>query len=496
MTRCKRQSALVSVSLLMVFSCKTVHTNASRLKDSSGDEINITIDARSDDGQWQGWGTSLAWWASTLGDRDDLADIFFTTKTTRFDNRDLPGLGFNIARFNAGASSNVAAANGERMVASKKLDPSRKIEGFWNDWNSEDPNSSSWNWNADPKQVAMLKKAKDRGANHLELFSNSPMWWMLYNHNPSGWGGNENLQPWNYQKHAVYLATIAKHAKDSWGINFESVEPFNEPTANWWTDFNNQEGCHFDPETMTTIIGYESQELANRGLNAMVTASDENLYDEAVTTYRIFDQSTRSKLGRINVHGYQELKGRRDLLYSMAKETNKPIWNSEYGEGDPAGLRMAKNILMDFQWLHPVGWVYWQVLDGYNWGIIDAHLNDNWVGGVLPKYYVLAQFSRHIREGMKILRSKQDNAVAAYDGANHKLIVVAANDGPARWMDFDLTSFRKADGSENKAHRWTTVTDGSELYGAHFDIAVRDRKFQALFPANSVQTFEIENVEL
>lgn len=29
-------------------------------------------------GTWEGWGTSLAWWANVFGDRDDLADAIFT----------------------------------------------------------------------------------------------------------------------------------------------------------------------------------------------------------------------------------------------------------------------------------------------------------------------------------------------------------------------------------------------------------------------------------
>src|SRR5437660_827774 len=78
--------------------------------------------------------------------------------------------------------------------------------------------------------------ARNRGADKFELFSNSPMWWMCYNHNPSGAdsGSSDNLQSWNYDQHAIYLATIAKYCRDNWGITFNSIEAFNEPVANWW----------------------------------------------------------------------------------------------------------------------------------------------------------------------------------------------------------------------------------------------------------------------
>jgi hypothetical protein len=37
---------------------------------------------------------------------------------------------------------------------------------------------------------------------------------------------------------------IARYAADNWGIRFQSVEPFNEPSSDWWTATGRQEGCH------------------------------------------------------------------------------------------------------------------------------------------------------------------------------------------------------------------------------------------------------------
>ena len=140
-------------------------------------DTTTTVNPATNWGTWEGWGTSLAWWAAAFGDRDDLADLFFSTKSVNFGGKTVPGLGFNIARYNAGASSK-NSVNGESMVVSPKMILSRQVEGFWTDWSSADPASSSWNWNVDAKQRSMLTKARDRGANVFELFSNSPMWWM------------------------------------------------------------------------------------------------------------------------------------------------------------------------------------------------------------------------------------------------------------------------------------------------------------------------------
>ena len=76
---------------------------------------------------WEGWGTSLCWWAKIFGQRDDLADLFFTTREVKLGNEALPGLGFTVARYNAGACSS-AEVDGRRMVVSKTIRPFRQID--------------------------------------------------------------------------------------------------------------------------------------------------------------------------------------------------------------------------------------------------------------------------------------------------------------------------------------------------------------------------------
>ena len=91
----------------------------------------------------------------------------------------------NIARYNAGGCSDKSYA-GESISYSSNIPDFKKIEGFWIDWGSQDTSSSSWDWSRDKNQLEMVKKAMARGTNFIELFSNSPMWWMCTNHNPSG----------------------------------------------------------------------------------------------------------------------------------------------------------------------------------------------------------------------------------------------------------------------------------------------------------------------
>ncbi|KAK4664178.1 uncharacterized protein QC763_503310 [Podospora pseudopauciseta] len=466
-------------------------------------DLTTTIDATSNRGTWEGWGTSLAWWAATFGHRDDLADIFFTLRTTRHQSVPLPGLGFTIARYNLGATTTkTTIPPSTSMKTSPSIIPSRLIQGFWLDWSSSLPTSPSWNWSADPNQRSMLLKASSRGATTLELFSNSPIWWMCKNHNPSGSddGRSDNLQSWNYQNHAVYLATVAKYAAENWGVSFTSVDPFNEPSANWWNGkTGTQEGCHFDASTQIAVVGYLRQELDNRGLKGVViSASDESHYDEAVETLRKFE-GNRTVMGaveRVNVHGYQYEKGRRDVLFDMVNKAGKKLWQSEYGEADATGERLVSNLLLDMRWLRPMAWVYWQVLDGGGWGLIDADNDRKTIGQVNQKYFVLAQFARHIRPGMRILDGGSDYAVAAYDEKARKLVIVAVNWGEAQYINFDLGRFGAVGSDGSVVKRWATQIGSGSRYVEYSDTQLSGKKFWSRFEKKMVQTFEVTGVVL
>ncbi|KAK4118801.1 glycoside hydrolase family 30 protein [Parathielavia appendiculata] len=461
-------------------------------------DITTAINAKSNWGTWEGWGTSLAWWAKQFGHRDDLADAFFTLKSTTVNSQTLPGLGFNIVRYNAGASS-WKAIGSERMVESKNIKRSRQIEGFWLDWNSADASSSSWDWSVDANQRAALQKAVARGANRTELFSNSPMWWMCKNHNPSGASdGSENIQSWNLEQHAVYMATVAQEFQTRFGIRFETVDPFNEPSANWWKADGTQEGCHIDVATQSTIVNHLSAHLSRRGLATVISASDESLYDQALATLRAIGSTALSNIARIHVHGYQYGSGNRAGLRDAARSAGKPLWQSEYGDGVGSGENLARYLLQDMRQLRPTAWVYWQVLDGGGWGLIDADNDANRLGVATQKYFVLAQFARHIRPGMRILDGGRDNVVAAYDASGAgKLVIVAVNWDAPQYINFDLSGFSQRPAEGVRVPRWRTHIGSGDRY-AQFtsDTSISGSRFWSYFEKNTVQTFEVTGVKL
>lgn len=432
---------------------------------TTAEPVSVAINPSATQGVWEGWGASLAWWAAVFGDREDLADGFFTLKDVTIGDETLPGLGMNIVRYNAGASA--WRKIGEReMQVSKIILRYRQMEGFWLDDRSSDPESDSWDWTVDAKQRQMMSLAKDRGVTHFELFSNSPMWWMTVNDNPSGGPKptDENLSRDQERNFAIYLATIARRSADEWGIPFTTVSPFNEPMSHWWFADCKQEGCRIYPEAQARVIALVREELDKRDLKDLpISASEETFYDHAIQTWESFDEKTRSLVDQVNVHGYQGAEGDRVKLHQLIREeTDKILWNSEAGDVDGSGITMASNLHLDLRYLKPTAWCYWQPIDGGGWGLLPADM----VGGRLqrsnPKWHVLAHYSRHLRPGTTILTTGENSVVGAYDSTSSTLTLVLLNStAQEKAWEIDLSRFT---GTDIETRAWITETAGDARY--------------------------------
>jgi hypothetical protein len=118
---------------------------------------------------WEGWGTSLCWWANFVGglpkgDSNYVLDLLFDPSK---------GLGLTIVRYNIGG--------GADLSFDTNLRPFGDIPGF----KPRGPNAA-YDWSADKQQRDVLFGARDRGANVFEAFSNSPPSWMTLSGSVTG----------------------------------------------------------------------------------------------------------------------------------------------------------------------------------------------------------------------------------------------------------------------------------------------------------------------
>lgn len=456
-------------------------------------------------GAWEGWGSSLAWWARAIGgtaNANFYADLIYTKKMTG----SWPGLGLNIVRYNVGGGG----IHQPHENKGPKLQWQMDIHGYWTDPQNSDP--STWDWSADANQRAMMQKAHERGANVFELFSDSPMWWMNVNRSTSGsdTGGN-CLRSDAYDRFAHYLASVARHATDHWNIKFDAVEPLNEPSADWWKYPGRQEGCHFDVSTQQEIVRKLRSALDQAGLRDMpITAADENNMDAGLSTWTSYVPGVRNLVGIMSVHGYghgtDTYHGpNRSALRNAAG--NKRVWLSEYGDGDASGYTMAKSIIRDLKDLKPNAWVYWQPLEpdgpAFGWGLMNAKYVDTHdqpreeetpLIRVNRKFFVYGQFTRYVEPGCDLIAVTDEHVIAGYCGSSHTAVVVKVTSDAPETIRLDLSSFAHT-GDQVQAIA-TTTAPGSETpdWEQHKEVLMVKRTGRQSFAdahlyARSVYTF-------
>jgi len=473
----------------------------------------LTVDKNENRGTWEGWGCSFAWWAHAVGGKkyqDLYADLFFTAKTVPFLDKQLPGLNMNIIRYNVGGGGRRETYENAVEKVPDILKWHRDIDGYWIDWGSKDPQSKSWDWTRDVNQRAMVKAAIARGVNIVEFFSNAPMWWMMDSKSSAG----GRLQAHNRRDFAHYLSTVTKYAQDNWGVKVDYVQPFNEPSAGWWNFPKNQEGANIGRAEQKEILGYLREELDKQGLQKVaITASDENNMKSARETHEYFkaqtvlvngqERNVAALVDKVNVHSYQGLapwrdnEARRALRESVGATR---LWANEFANPDGGGMVLAQTIMEDLNFLRPTAWLYWQVLEpSSGWGLVNGKFaetaddpNSGEPSWVYYTYYAMAQFTRFLSPGLKIIGSNDPNSVVAYDAAKRQLVLITVNYAKAQSITYDLSGLQEVGVSGTVT---TTNTNGSKLFQPS-PIEVKDKRVTLEAEAKSIYSTVIEGVIL
>lgn len=467
-------------------------------------------------GVFEGWGTSLCWWANRIGYSDTLsrlaAEAFCDPEK---------GLGLNILRYNIGGGDDPAH---DHITRTDSMMP-----GFWlNPGYDEASGTYSWeyDWTQDANQRNVLNRCLQTYGDGMivEAFSNSPPYFMTNSGCTSGAkrAFQNNLREDAYDAFARYLADVAEQFYTEWGILFQSLSPMNEPnTSNWQAFSEKQEGCHFDPgASQSRILTATAEKLREKGLEQIqISGTDETSIDTQALSLTQLSEEALAVITRVDTHAYAG--SGRDFLLRQTLQRNKNLWMSEVDSGQTvgeaagemgAGLWLAKEILADLNGLTPSAWILWQVIDnhicregylgrrdsgmidpkGGYWGVAVAdHDLEQLI--LTQKYYVFGQFTRYIRPGCRLIAVDGD-AVAAEDPEFRRLVVVAVNAGGAeKTVRADLSAFGPAvaAGSEVQAVRTSGSLADGEQWAALPALVTDESGFSAVLPPYSVTTFLI-----
>ena len=197
-------------------------------------------------GVFEGWGTSLCWWANRLGYSDTLAqqaaDLFYGND----------GLRLNIMRYNIGGGDDPTHSHITRTDS--------EVPG-WMKWD-EAQQRFVYDYTADHNQLnVMLRAVKAAGDDALvEVFSNSPPYFMTVSGCSSG-GKNprsNNLREDCYTEFAEYLVHVTDYIQRELGVTVTSLSPMNEPNTDYWRYFSDKQ------EAATSTRGRRSRASLRR----------------------------------------------------------------------------------------------------------------------------------------------------------------------------------------------------------------------------------------
>lgn len=418
---------------------------------------------------FDGWGISLCWWANVVGgytNREEYADLAFKE------------LKLNIVRYNIGGGENPARSNTMEFRA--------RIPGF-------QPVPGKWDWTADANQRWMLRAAVARGADHVVAFANSPPYWMTHSGSVTGAknGADDNLRLEFEARFADYMAMVVSNLTVLDKVKFDTVTPMNEPAAKWWELGHRQEGTHMSVAQQQRLINLLRPALDRHGLHATIVASEDNDERSTYETVSSYAPATLTNVSHIVTHTYTANASTE--LRQLAAQTGKPLWVSEYGDGERSGLLMARRIRNDIVEKRAAAWIYWQFADNAGaWGFVNNRLDGRDPRYRLTrKYHVMAQFSRFVRPGCQILQGSDDDSLVTYDRKQRQLVIVAVNDRfTSRTVTYELAGWNTTEGNVS-AFR----TSQQEDVASQPSLGLAGGKFLTVLPARSVTSFVISDIE-
>lgn len=489
--------------------------------DAPQSAVTVRIDPSYQQQEFEGWGTSLVWFANATGGYPDpvrrrLVDMLFGED----------GLALNIARYNIGGG-NAPDVRKDYMKAGATM------EGFWKApegttrqdvdwWNPND--EDHWNWDADAGQrwwVDQIKKKVTR----WEAFSNSPPWFQTVSGYVSGGfdPSTDQIRADRVDDFATYLVRVTEQLEKKHRIRFDTIDPLNEPNTPYWgtqigadgqPTGGRQEGAHAGPELQQKVVLALAEALSKAKTRAEVSAMDETNPGIFTQNWNAYGTAARDAVDQLNVHTYGT--GMRTSARDIAKGAGKKLWMSEvegtWGTGTDftsmePGLGIATRMVDDMRELEPSAWVFWQPVEdaipqataGKNWGSIHVPFNctaedtlETCPIRTNSKFNTIRNFTHHIRPGDHFVKVDDPSSVAAVRKSGRAATVVHVNSGTsARSVALDLSRFGKV------AHKATvtpvvTSADGALERGA--PVPVTNRSATLAVPAKSVTTFLVQGV--
>ncbi|WP_018142431.1 discoidin domain-containing protein [Alloscardovia criceti] len=426
-------------------------------------------------GTFDGWGTSLAWFANATGkygeegfvtNRDDISEEAYQKalengKKLRQDFYNSifssDGLDLNMARYNIGGGNASDVAYDYPFMRQGAAVP-----GYWADdptgshnlyggisttQNNKDEiakafdpaDKSQYDWSKGLSQEWWIEQGHKTGdITHIETFANSAPWFLTSSGYATGGSNSSTNNLQDPEKFAQYLLTVTNYLEQKYGVNVNTIEPFNESETNYWGTPSLRAGANWDAyyndSGKNTTRAQNNIDLVNRywqryfsdknkdvtpystavkkpqegmhvsndmqqktikALHALMDKNDQTIIaatdatdsGHLVNSYNAYSSEIRNMIGQYNTHSYGTNNQRvaRDIAQSEGKELSMSEVDGAWQSGGfnpyefSNGLGMAGKINSDIYALQSKDFNFWQVVeDLYNMstGSTDVYGNE------------------------------------------------------------------------------------------------------------------------
>ena len=454
---------------------------------AAGDVVNYEVNPQSVRQQFDGWGVSLCWWAGQCGKwSDDKIDEIVTWLVSP------EGLNYSHFRYNIGGGDDPLNRHctPHHMGQGKGL--RAEMEGF------KDSINDVYHWERDAAQRKIMLKIREKRPDAVfEAFSNSCPYYMTYSGCVGGHtdGGKDNLRPEYYEAFAHYLVDVCKYYKDVYGIEFKTLEPFNESATNYWRANGSQEGCHFDYQSQINFIRVLEPILRQSGLKTVISAADETSVGHAIEGLNQYVAAGVDKyIAQWNTHTYEGSIEEKARYGEMVRKTGKRFWMSETGAGGrglAGNLKLAQRLIDDMRYLQPEAWIDWQYMEENNdqWCTVRGDFRAQTYARV-KNYYVRQQCSRFIKRGYSIVESGCHQSLAAVSADGRTLVIVALNeDSIAKTHKISLARLKHKPAKSGISAYRTTADE--TLIDATSSVKLDGKTLSLVMPALSITTVVI-----
>lgn len=281
----KKVAALVATAV-MLGGGASVAGSANAASAIPDDAVVVTPNPWYANGPFDGWGTSLAWFANATGNygeegfvtnRDEISDEAYAKalengkqlRETFYESIfGEDGLDLNMARYNIGGGNATDVAYGYPFMRQGAAVP-----GYWADTiggveakqtnkdqvaEAFDPSDDAhYDWNKGASQEWWLKHGLETGdLDHVEMFANSAPWFLTKSgYATGGYDSNANNLA-DPEKFAQYMVKVTDHLEDTYGFEADTIEPFNESETGYWSTPGTMADDGFGPDNTALIERY------------------------------------------------------------------------------------------------------------------------------------------------------------------------------------------------------------------------------------------------